>query len=67
MRLVLILPVLLIMVLPRAARVAMAADDATSMVLPSHPAWLRIESPTLIILGCTLVFLAAWARRFLRK
>jgi hypothetical protein len=66
-RLGLILPVLLIMVLPGAAQVVRAADDATSLVLSSHPAWLRIESPTLIMLGCTLVFLAAWARRFLRK
>lgn len=67
MRLVLILPVLLIMVLPRAAQVAMAADDATAMVLSSPPAWLSIESPTLVMLGCILVFLAAWARRLLNK
>ena len=67
MRLVLFLPVLLIMVLPKAAHVAMAAEDAASTVLSSPPAWLSIESPTLIMLGCTLVFLAVWARRLLNK
>jgi len=66
-RLVLILPVLLIMVLPKTAEVAMATNDATSMMLSSHPAWLNIESPTLIMLGCILVFLAVWARRKLSK
>ncbi len=67
MRLVLILPVLLIMVLPKAARVAMAADDAVSFILSGHAAGLRIESPKLIMLGCVLVFLAMWARRILSK
>jgi hypothetical protein len=62
-RLVLILPVLLIMVLPKTTKVAMAANDATSIMLSSHPGWLNIESPTLIMLGCFLVFLAVWVRR----
>jgi hypothetical protein len=52
------------MVLPKAAGVALAADDA---ILSSHPEWLRIESPMLIMLGCILVFLAFWARRTMRK
>ncbi len=64
MRLCLVQLVLLIMVLPKAAGVALAADDA---ILSSHPEWLRIESPMLIMLGCILVFLAFWARRTMRK
>jgi len=62
-RLGLIIPVLLIMVLPKADTVALAADGA---ILASHPAWWRIESPMLIMLGCILIFLAVWARRMLR-
>ena len=63
MRLALILPVLLIMVLPKTAGVALAADDAVSLMMSAHPAWLSIESPQLILLGGLLVFLAVSARR----
>jgi hypothetical protein len=52
------------MVLPKATEVSLAADDA---ILSSHPAWLSIESPMLIMLGCSLIFLAVWARKALRK
>jgi hypothetical protein len=35
--------------------------------LSSHPAWLSIEPPMLIMLGCILVFLAIWVRKVQRK
>ena len=67
MRLIAMLPVLLIMVLPKAVRVAVAADGFWPDTVSSHPAWLSIESPMLIMLGCLLVFLAIWARNTQRK
>jgi len=67
MRLTFLLPVLLIMVLPKTARVAAAADSVWSLALNSPPAWLRIESPMLVMLGCILVFLATWMRKVQRK
>ena len=61
------LPVLLIMVLPKAVQVAVAADGVWPVTLSSHPAWLSIEPPMLIMLGCILVFLAIWVRKVQRK
>lgn len=59
------LPVLLIMVLPEAMGIAVAADSAWPLVTFRHPAWLSIEWPVLIMLGCISVGLSAWARKFL--
>ena len=67
MRLGLILPVLLIMVLPEAVGVVAAADSARFIVSLSHPAWPSIESPVLVMLGCILMGIAAWARKTLKQ
>lgn len=62
-----ILPVLLIMVLPEAFGIAMAAENAWPIITASRPAWPSIESPVLVMLGCILVGLAAWVRRTVRR
>lgn len=65
MRFAVILIALLLMILPRAMGVAMAADPAWRKLSSSHPAWLSIESPMLIMLGCVLLGLAGLGRKAL--
>ena len=67
MRFVGIITALLIMIMPRAAGVALAAEPARSALYASHPAWMSIESPVLIMLGCILVGLAGLGRMALRE
>ena len=67
MRWVWIFPVLLIMVLPQIFGVAMAGDATWTPLSSSHPAWLSIESPMLIMLGCILMGLAGLVRKALLK
>ena len=67
MRLVWIILVLLIMVLPHTIGVALAGDFIWATISSSHPAWLSIESPMLIMLGCTLMGLAGLGRKALLK
>jgi len=62
-----IFPVLLIMVLPQIIGVATAGDVAWRILLSSHPAWLSIESPMLIMLGCIFMGLAGLARKAFLK
>ena len=62
MRLAWINIALLIMVMPDSIRVAFAADPAWFILFPSHPAWLSIESPMLIMLGCFFLGLAGLGR-----
>jgi len=66
-RLAWIIPVLLIMILPQAIGVAMAGDLAWAAISSSRPAWLSIESPMLIMLGCILLSLAGLGRKALLK
>lgn len=67
MRWVWIFPVLLIMVLPQIIGIATAGDAAGTILSSSHPAWLSIESPMLIMLGCIFMGLAGLARKALLK
>ena len=67
MRFVGIITALLIMIMPRAAGVAIAADPVRSALYSSHPAWMSIASPVLIMLGCILVGLAGLGRMALRE
>ena len=67
MRFVGIITALLIMIMPRAAGVAIAAEPVRCAFYASHPAWMSIESPVLIMLGCILVGLAGLGRMALRE
>jgi type II secretory pathway component PulF len=60
MRRVWIIPVLLIMILPDFADLAAASDPSGTLALSCLPAWMRIDWPMLVLLGCCLVYLAGW-------
>ena len=63
MRWIWIVPVILIMILPEAAGVAVAAETATPATPPSSQAFGNLEGPLLILAGIVMVYLAALGRR----
>ena len=63
MRLVWKLTAILIMILPPVIDVVMAGEFAGAAFLSSHPAWSSIEPPVLVMLGCSLVWLAGLCRK----